>query len=279
MKINKLQVKHQGRLAVFLIFFGILWGIHLPAALGEEATEATREIDLGQSFISAFETNDEAGMKSLVKENKNSVSKKLVNMITYGISGEVKPEEMTYLLNVTGKMAGIYSTQFSDKRLENFVGNYKKWTQKEMDRRKEAERIYYSYKKDMKNKDYDAVVDKWDKSLEIYREIGDRLTEAKRLNEIGITFGKLGSFKTSVKYLNEARGINKEIGNTWGEVNDLRFMAAGYVALEDYPTAAETYKSALTIVRELGDNTQKDILLDEIATTENKIKNAKAKTE
>ena len=200
-------------------------------------------------------------------------------MITYGISGEVKPEEMTYLLNVTGKMAGIYSAQFADKRLENFVGNYKKWTQKELDRRKEAERIYYSYKKDMKNKDYDAVVDKWDKSLEIYREIGDRLTEAKRLNEIGITFGKLGSFKTSVKYLDEARGINKEIGNTWGEVNDLRFMAAGYVALEDYAAAAETYKSALNIVRELGDNTQRDILLDEIATTENKMKNAKAKTE
>ena len=279
MKITKLQIRHQGRLAVFLIFFGILCGIHLPAALGEEATEATREIDLGQSFISAFETNDEAAMKSLVKENKNSVSKELVNMITYGISGEVKPEEMTYLLNVTGKMAGIYSAQFADKRLENFVGNYKKWTQKELDRRKEAERIYYSYKKDMKNKDYDAVVDKWDKSLEIYREIGDRLTEAKRLNEIGITFGKLGSFKTSVKYLDEARGINKEIGNTWGEVNDLRFMAAGYVALEDYATAAETYKSALNIVRELGDNTQRDILLDEIATTENKMKNAKAKTE
>ena len=278
MKITKLQIRHQGRLAVFLIFFGILCGMHLPIAFGEEE-KAPEGIDLGQSFINAYESNDEAQMKTLVKENKNAVSKELVNMITYGISGEVKPEEMTYLLNVTGKMAGIYSAQFADKRLENFVGNYKKWTQKEMDRRKEAERIYYSYKKDMKNKDYDAVVDKWDKSLEIYREIGDRLTEAKRLNEIGITFGKLGSFKTSVKYLDEARGINKEIGNTWGEVNDLRFMAAGYVALEDYATAAETYKSALNIVRELGDNTQRDILLDEIATTENKMKNAKAKTE
>ena len=56
-------------------------------------------------------------------------------------------------------------------------------------------------------------------------------------------------------------------------------MAAGYVALEDYSTAAETYKSALNIVRELGDNTQRDILLDEIANTEDKMKNAKAKTE
>ena len=279
MKINKFQIKHQRLLAAFLIFFGMMGGMRPPAALGEEATEAPGGIDLGQSFINAFETNDEAQMKSLVKENKNAVSKELVNMITYATSSEVKLEEMTWLINISGKMAGIYSTQFSDKRLENFVGKYKKWTQKEQDKRKDADRIYYSHKKDMKNKDYDAVVDKWDKSLEIYREIGDRLTEAKRLNEIGITFGKLGSFKTSIKYLDEARGINKEIGNTWGEVNDLRFMAAGYVALEDYPTAAETYKSALTIVRELGDNTQKDILLDEIATTENKIKNAKAKTE
>ena len=278
MKINKLQVKHQRLLVVFLIFFGILWGMHLPAALGEEE-KAPEGIDLGQSFINAYESNDEAQMKTLVKENKNAVSKELVNMITYATSSEVKPEEMTYLVNVSSKMAGIYSTQFSDKRLENFVGNYKKWTPKEQDKRKDADRIYYSYKKDMKNKDYDAVVDKWDKSLEIYREIGDRLTEAKRLNEIGITFGKLGSFKTSIKYLDEARGINKEIGNTWGEVNDLRFMAAGYVALEDYATAAETYKSALNIVRELGDNTQRDILLYEIANAENKMKNAKAKTE
>lgn len=278
MKINKLQVKHQRLLVAFLIFFGILCGLHLPAAFGEEE-KAPEGIDLGQSFINAFETKDEAQMKSLVIENKNAVSKELVNLITYATSSEVKPEEMAYLVNVSGKMARIYTTQFADKRLENFVGNYKKWTQKELDRRRDADRIYYSHKKDMKNKDYDAVVDKWDKSLEMYREIGDRLTEAKRLNEIGITFGKLGSFKTSVKYLNEARGINKEIGNTWGEVNDLRFMAAGYVALEDYSTAAETYKSALTIVRELGDNTQRDVLLDEIASTENKMKNAKAKTE
>lgn len=278
MKINKLQVKHQRLLVAFLIFFGILGGTHLPAASGEEE-KAPEGIDLGQSFISAFETNNEAEMKKLVKENKNAVSKELVNMITYATSGEVKAEEMTYLVKISGKMAGIYSAQFSDKKLENFVGNYKKWTQKELDRRKDADRIYYSYKKDMKNKDYDAVVDKWDKSLEIYREIGDRLVEAKRLNEIGITFGKLGSFKTSVKYLDEARGINKEIGNAWGEVNDLRFMAAGYVALEDYSTAAETYKSALNIVREVGDNTQRDILLDEIATAENKMKNAKIKAE
>ncbi|MBI5097307.1 MAG: hypothetical protein HZB32_06710 [Nitrospirae bacterium] len=278
MKINKLQVKHQSLLVVFLIFFGILWGMHLPAASGEEE-KAPEGIDLGQSFINAYESNDEAQMKSLVKENKNSVSKELVNMITYATSSEVKPEEMAYLVNVSGKMAGIYSIQFSDKRLENFVGNYKKWTPKEQDKRKNADRIYYSYKKDMKNKDYDAVVDKWDKSLEIYREIGDRLTEAKRLNEIGITFGKLGSFKTSIKYLDEARRINKEIGNTWGEINDLRFMAAGYVAIEDYSTATETYKSALTIVRELGDNTQRDILLDEIASTEKKMKDVKAKAE
>ena len=162
MKINKFQIKHQRLLAAFLIFFGMMGGMRPPAALGEEATEAPGGIDLGQSFINAFETNDEAQMKSLVKENKNAVSKELVNMITYATSSEVKLEEMTWLINISGKMAGIYSTQFSDKRLENFVGNYKKWTQKEQDKRKEADRIYYSYKKDMKNKDYDAVVDKWD---------------------------------------------------------------------------------------------------------------------
>ena len=104
MKINKLQVKHQRLLAAFLIFFGIMGGMHLPVAFGEEE-KAPEGIDLGQSFISAFETNDEAAMKSLVKENKNAVSKELVNMITYATSSEVKPEEMTYLVNVSGKMA------------------------------------------------------------------------------------------------------------------------------------------------------------------------------
>ncbi len=131
----------------------------------------------------------------------------------------------------------------------------------------------------MKNKNYDAVVEKWDKSLDMYREIGDKLCEAKRLDEIGITFGKLGSFRTSIKFLNDARRINSEIGNSLGEVSDLRYIAAGYKALEDYSNAIETYKSALNIVRELGDIAQRDIILSDIADVEGKLKNTTAKIE
>lgn len=272
MKTKKLQGRGHKLLTIFIIF-GILWSVNMRAAFGEEEQSAAEEVDLGQAFINAYESKDEAKMKSLVKENKSAVSKEMVNMIDYATSGEVKDEEMAWLINVSNKMASVYSAEFSDKKLENFVANYKKWTKKELEERKKADGIFYLYKKDLKNKDYDGVVDKWDTSLEIYRGIGDRLAEAKRLNEIALTFGKLGSFKTSIKFFNDARLINNEIGNSWGEANDLRYIAASYVALEDYTSAIENYKSALNIVHNLKDNAQRAIILNDIAIAESKMKN------
>ncbi len=303
MKIDTAHIKSQKLFVVFIIF-GFIWSLDLrtalregPAsdgftlghafgkllkldmrvALGEEEKAATPgEIDLGQEFINAFETNNESKMKSLVKENKNSVSKEVMNMITYATSGEVTPDEMTWLVKISSKMATLYGAEFSDKRMESFVENYKKWSKTEQEKRKKADGVFYSYKKDMKSKNYDAVVEKWDQSLEMYREIGDKLCETKRLNEIGITFGKLGSYKTSIKFLNDARDLNKEIGNVAGEISDLRYIAAGYMAFEDYNNAIETYKSALNIAGDIGDKGQQDMLLTDIAGVEEKIKNMKA---
>lgn len=299
MQSNKLRVKSQKLLLVF-VTFGVILGPDLPSVLQKgpkgpvtgaltvreafgtvtkvnleaalRKNPAIERVDLGQAFINAFEIHDEATMKSLVRENKNSVSKELVNMIAYATSSEVKSEEMTWLIRISDKMAEIYRTEFSDKRLENFVANYKEWSKSEQKRKKDADRLFNSYKKAMQNKEYDVVVEKWDKSLDMYREIRDRLGEARRLNEIGVTFGKLGSFKTSIKYLNEAREINNEIGNTWGEIRNLRFMAAGYVALEDYTKAIDAYKAALSIVHEVGDTSQKEVLLNDIASIEGKMK-------
>lgn len=296
MQSNKSRVKSQKWLTVF-VAFGVILGADLPSALEEGLVTGfltTREaygsvakvnletalkknpvaerVDLGQAFINAFETHDEAMMKNLVKENRNLVSKELVNMIAYATSSEVKSEEMTWLIRISDKMAEIYRTEFSDKRLENFVANYKEWSKKEQERKKDADRLFYSYKKAMQNKEYDVVVEKWDKSLNMYREIRDRLGEARRLNEIGLTFGKLGSFQTSIKFLKDAREINNEIGNTWGEISNLRYIAAGYTALEDYSNAIDAYKTALSIVRELGDTIQKDMLLNDIASIEGKMK-------
>ena len=296
MQSNKSRVKSQKWLTVF-VAIGVILGADLPSALevgsvtgsltvreayGSVAkinietalkkNPVAERVDLGQAFINAFETNDEAAMKNLVKENKNSVSKELVNMIAYATSSEVKSEEMTWLIRISDKMAEIYRTEFSDKRLENFVANYKEWSKREQERKKDADRLFYSYKQAMQNKEYDVVVEKWDKSLDMYREIRDRLGEARRLNEIGLTFGKLGSFQTSIKFLKDAREINSEIGNTWGEISNLRYIAAGYTALEDYSNAIDAYKAALSIVRELGDAAQKDILLNDIASIEGKMK-------
>lgn len=300
MQSNKLRAKSQKGLLVFVtlgVTLGVILGADLPSALEEgpvtgflttrdafgsvvkanletalKKNPVAERLDLGQAFINAFETNDEAAMKNLVKENRNLISKELVNMIAYATSSEVKSEEMTWLIRISDKMAEIYRTEFSDKRLEDFVANYKEWSKREQERKKDADRLFYSYKKAMQNKEYDVVVEKWDKSLNMYREIRDRLGEARRLNEIGVTFGKLGSFKTSIKYLNEAREINNEIGNTWGEIRNLRFMAAGYAALEDYSNAIDAYKAALSIVHEVGDTAQKDILLNDITSIEGKLK-------
>src|SRR3972149_10096191 len=103
MQSNKSRVKSQKWLTVF-VAIGVILGADLPSALevgsvtgsltvreayGSVAkinietalkkNPVAERVDLGQAFINAFETNDEATMQSLIKENKNSVSKELVN--------------------------------------------------------------------------------------------------------------------------------------------------------------------------------------------------------
>jgi hypothetical protein len=185
MKINKSEVKSQ-KILVLLITFGVMWGLNagnvlkgrssseglfmreafashmttdLHGTLTAKRDKPSGEVNLGQAFINAFESNDESEMKRLVRENKGSVSKELIDMITYATSGEVSSEEMTWLIRITDKMAALYHNEFSDKRLESFVSNYKKWSQKEQKRKKEADNIFYSYKMEMKNRNYDAVVE------------------------------------------------------------------------------------------------------------------------
>ena len=257
---------------------GVAFGSHVAAELEMtlKPRPAPKDIDLGQSFINAFETNDETMMRDLVKENKSSVPNELFNMINYATSGEVNTAEMEWIIRVSEKMGEIYRAEFSDMRLEKFVSNYKKWSKNEQKKKKEADEIFYSSIKEMKNRNYDAVVDKWDTSLEIYKEIGDKLGEVNRLDEIGITFGRLGSFETSIRILNDARMIHKEIGNVLGEVNNLRYVATGYLALQDYDHAIESYKSALAIVLENGDVSQRRTIENEILGIESKMKSAMA---
>lgn len=275
MKGQKSGVKYQ-RLFVGFISLGIFFTLSLPPFLLGEEPASQGKPDLGQAFINAYESNDEAKMKSLIKENKNLVSKELVNMVNYATSDQVSEKEMIWLIKISGKMANIYSAEFSDKKLENFIANYKKWSKKEQDKKQEAVRVFFAAKKDLKNKDYEAVVEKWNKSLDKCMEIGDLLSWAQWTEEIGLTYGKLGSFETSIRFFDDARQAHRDIGNSWGEYNALRYIATGYIALEDYEKAIETYNSALNIINNLEDNAQKDILLKDIELVETKMKSAQA---
>lgn len=93
------------------------------------------EPSIGNLFIDAYNAQDEAAMKSLIKTRPEEVPGEVQAMVEYSLSPDAGPEEQDFLFNIAGIMAGMYSEVTGDERLLSAV---KKNYMALMDRRKAA---------------------------------------------------------------------------------------------------------------------------------------------
>jgi tetratricopeptide (TPR) repeat protein len=101
--------------------------------------------------------------------------------------------------------------------------------------------------------DYDEALAKYEASLRIEEEIGDRGGAAESLHEIGIVYEKRGKYKEALAKYKESLGIKGEIGNRLAVAGSLGQLGTIHHRRGEYREALAKYEESLRILEELGD--------------------------
>jgi CHAT domain-containing protein/tetratricopeptide (TPR) repeat protein len=111
---------------------------------------------------------------------------------------------------------------------------------------------------------YAHALDLLHQALAISREVGDRPAEGTTLGDIGVVYNSQGEYPEAIDILEQALEIQRELEFVSGEGIILGNLGVAYEALEQYAEALEHYQQALAISQALGDRQNEAILLSNI---------------
>lgn len=122
-----------------------------------------------------------------------------------------------------------------------------------LDRKVEAERLHREAMGEFEEEGYTAALEKFQKSLALYKEIGDSSAIGRSLNNIGMVYSRLNLNDVALEFLEQALAINTEIGNTNGEWRTLFNMGQVYENIGQNNKAWQLYRQVLAIAQTSGD--------------------------
>ena len=94
------------------------------------------------------------------------------------------------------------------------------------------------------------ALDSFLRSLEIWRELGNRQYEGTTVNNIGSAYSDLGEYEKSLTYFQQSANINREVGDRVYLGFSLTNLAEAYSRLGDFTKSEDYFKQSLVIRRE-----------------------------
>ena len=117
------------------------------------------------------------------------------------------------------------------------------------ERKAEAERLYQQGTEERRSLEAIAY---FKRALEIYREIGDRASEAWLLHQIGNRYNFARKLDEAIQSFEEALNIAREIGDTSREALVLNDLGNSYMLGDPIENALLYYRESLLLTREIG---------------------------
>lgn len=114
--------------------------------------------------------------------------------------------------------------------------------------------------------DYQKALAKYERALEIAREIGDKHGESNALGSLGNVHSNSGNIHKAIDYYKQCLELHREISDQRGEIADLGNLGIAYAALGDARKAIGYYKKQLEISRKIGDRRGESNSLGNIGT-------------
>ncbi|MBD2447553.1 CHAT domain-containing protein [Nostoc sp. FACHB-152] len=104
----------------------------------------------------------------------------------------------------------------------------------------------------------------FEKALLLYREAGDRTSQAFTVAHLGKIYSDLGQQRKALDYLNQALVLRREIGDKKGETITLNNIGNVYTDIGELPKALEYFQQALLLKRQMGDKAGEAISINNI---------------
>jgi tetratricopeptide (TPR) repeat protein len=99
----------------------------------------------------------------------------------------------------------------------------------------------------------DEAIPRFRRSLDLFREIGDRRGEGNALGNLGIAYRQVGEPRRAIEHFERRLAIAREIGDRRGESNGLGNLGNAYLVLGETRRAIEYYEQQLATAREIRD--------------------------
>jgi len=93
----------------------------------------------------------------------------------------------------------------------------------------------------------------FNQALPLYRAVEDRRGEAISLNNIGSVYDDLGEKQKALEFFNQALPLRRTVGNRRGEATTLNNIGRVYSSLGEKQKALEFFNQALPLLRAVGD--------------------------
>jgi tetratricopeptide (TPR) repeat protein len=104
-----------------------------------------------------------------------------------------------------------------------------------------------------KRGEYAAALEKYEQSLKIREEIGDKLGIAQSLHQVGMIYQRKGEYAAALEKYDQSLKIEEELGNCAGIAQSLHQVGRIYQDKDEYAAALEKYEQSLKIREEIGD--------------------------
>ncbi|HCA96544.1 MAG TPA: hypothetical protein DEP38_18550, partial [Cyanobacteria bacterium UBA9226] len=93
----------------------------------------------------------------------------------------------------------------------------------------------------------------YNQALPLIRAVGDREREATTLNNIGSVYDSLGEKQKALEYYNQALPLSRALGDRYGEAATLNNIGVVYDSLGEKQKALDYYNQTLPLIRAVGD--------------------------
>ena len=124
----------------------------------------------------------------------------------------------------------------------------------------EAQKLYQQGTAESKR----SAIVKYEEALKLYRETGDRASEAIVLNNIGLVYSEFGEKQKAREYYSQSLPLSRAAGSRAQEAITLNNMGLVYSELGEKLKALEYYSQSLPLSRATGDRSGEAVTLNNI---------------
>ena len=112
---------------------------------------------------------------------------------------------------------------------------------------------------------FEKATEQWKKALEVCQQLGDRFGTGKVLNNLGLVAGEQGDYQASKFYLEQSLEILQETGIRWLEYQVYNNLGDTLNCLGQYELSRERLEAALHSCHQLGDRQNESMILSNLS--------------